>query len=184
MSVCTASLASSRNQATEGLRGYLQVLAGARPAGKLIEIRYATADGMGQLFVPARRVDGAAAAIRSLAEHHDVYVGVLLRTRRAGGRDAVAGSHLAWVDIDQPDAVQRIGEFDRMPSMSVATGSRGHCHCFWQLEREIPPEQLVAANRRLAHRLGGSLGSVDQGADPRSANQPLTGSIRRRRRSP
>ena len=157
----TASLASNRNQATEGLEGYLQVLAGARPLGKLIEIRYATTNGMRQLFVEARRVDRAAAAIRSLAEHHDVYVGVLLRTRRAGGRDAVARSHLAWVDLDQPDAVQRIGEFDRMPSMIVATGSRGHCHCYWQLEREIPPEQLVAANRRLAHRLGGDLATVD-----------------------
>ncbi len=157
----TASLATYRNQASEGLRGYLQVLAGARPAGKLIEIRYATTDGMGQLFVPARRVDRAAAAVRSLAEHHDVYVGVLLRTCRAGGRDAVAGSHLAWVDIDQPDAVQRIRQFDRMPSMIVATGSRGHRHCYWQMEHEIPPDVLVAANRRLAHRLGGDLATVD-----------------------
>ncbi len=144
------------------MHGYLQILAGARPAGKLIEIRYAPGQGgTRQMFVAAHRVDLAAAAIRSLAEHPDVYVGVLLRTRRAGGRDAVAGSHLAWVDIDQPNAVQRIQEFDRTPSMIVATGSRGHCHCYWQLEREIPPEQLVAANRRLAHRLGGDLATVD-----------------------
>jgi hypothetical protein len=158
----TASHIPHRNQAEDGLRGYLQVLAGERPAGKLIEIRYATGQGgMRQMFVAARRVDLATTAIRRLAEHADVYAGVLLRTRRAGGRDAVTDSHLAWVDIDQDDALERIAAFDRPPTMIVSTGTRGHCHCYFQLDHEIPPETLVAANRRLAHALGGDLASVD-----------------------
>ncbi len=147
--------------ATRALTSYLRVLAGAAPAGKLIEIRYSTTRGMGRTFLAARRVELAAAAIRSLAEHHDVYVGALLRTRRAGGRDAIEGSHLAWVDLDHPDALARIAAFDHKPSMTVATGSPGHCHCYWRLEREITPERLVDANRRLAHHLGGDLASVD-----------------------
>ncbi len=69
-----------------------------------------------------------------------MYVGVLLRTRRAGGRDAVAGSHLAWVDIDQDDALERIAAFDRPPSVIISTGTRGHCHCYFQLDYEIPPQ--------------------------------------------
>ncbi len=110
----TATFKPHRDQAIQRqLRGYLQLLAGTRPAGKLIEIRYTTDRGMRRTFVAARRVDLAAAAVRSLAEHHDVYVGVLLRTRRAGGRDAIAGSHLAWVDLDQTDAAQRIAAFDQ-----------------------------------------------------------------------
>jgi hypothetical protein len=147
--------------ATRALRGYLQVLAGTRPAGKLIEIRYSTIRGMARTFVAARRVDLAATAVRSIAEHHDVYVGVLLRARRAGGRDAVARSHLAWVDLDQPDALARIAAFGHKPSMTVATGSPGHRHCYWRLEQEITPERLVSANRRLAHHLSGDLMSVD-----------------------
>ncbi len=43
----TASLAPHQNQATDGPRIYLQVLAGVRSAGRLIEIRYAIPDGMG-----------------------------------------------------------------------------------------------------------------------------------------
>ena len=68
---------------------YLRILAGASPAGRLIEIRSATPHGgMRQTFTPATRPDLAARAISRLASSTDVYVGVLLRRRRAGGRHA------------------------------------------------------------------------------------------------
>ena len=85
---------------------YLRILAGANPAGRLIEIRSATAHGgMRQTFTPATRTDLAARTITKLAASTDVYVGVLLRRRRAGGRDACDRSHLAFIEIDRPDAL-------------------------------------------------------------------------------
>ncbi len=101
---------------------YLQAIAGGRCGGEMLEIRYATGhDGMRRLFVAARRLDVAARAIRSLAPRTDVYCGVLLRSRRAGGRDAVTDSHLVFVEIDEPDALGRLARF-AAPSMIVASG--------------------------------------------------------------
>ena len=81
---------------------YLRILAGANPAGRLIEIRSATAHGgMRQTFTPATRPDLAARTITRLAASTDVYVGVLLRRRRAGGRHACERSHLAFIEIDR-----------------------------------------------------------------------------------
>jgi len=141
---------------------YLQLLAGGHIAERLIEIRYVTDRGMSRLFVPARRVDTAARRIASLAARTDVYCGVLLRARRAGGRDAVADAQLAWVEIDRPDALDRLERFAHPPSLIVTSGgSPGHAHAYWQLDRPVCIADLEQANRKLAHRLGGDLASVD-----------------------
>ena len=143
------------------LDAYLQLLAGKSPAGRLIEIRYTVPGGMRQLFVPARRTDRAATAILTLAEHADVYTGVLLRTRRAGGRNAVEASHLLFVEIDHPDAHHRLAAFSHAPTASVRSGSPGHLHAYFALHHPIDPDRLVDANRRVAHALDGDLASVD-----------------------
>lgn len=144
---------------------YLQLLTSGHAAERLIEIRYVTdrADrGMSRLFIPARRADTAARRIASLAARTDVYCGVLLRARRAGGRDAVADAQLAWVEIDRPDALDRLDRFAHPPSLIVTSGgSPGHAHAYWQLDRPVQIAELEQANRRLAHRLGGDLASVD-----------------------
>ena len=64
---------------------------------------------MGRLFIAAHSAPGASRLIRRLAARTDVYVGVCLRTRRAGGRDAIDRSHLAFVEIDTPDALADSG---------------------------------------------------------------------------
>ncbi len=141
---------------------YLQLLAGGRPAGRLIEIRYTTGrGGMNRLFIPARRIDTAARTIASLADRADVYCGALLRSRYAGGRDAVAEPQLAWVEIDQADALERLQRFSRVPNMIVTSGTAGHAHAYWQLDGPVDVAELEHANRKLAHRLGGDLASVD-----------------------
>ena len=53
----------------------------------MLEIRYRQPVGMGQRFIPANDVEHAAWLIRRLAPRTDTYVGVLLRDRRAGGRE-------------------------------------------------------------------------------------------------
>ena len=104
------------------LTTYLHMLARARRPGRLIEIRYLTGRGeMSRLFVPARRIDIAARTIASLAGGTDVYCGVLLRARYAGGRDAVADPQLVWVEIDRPDALDRLEQFEHPPPV-IKTG--------------------------------------------------------------
>jgi RepB DNA-primase from phage plasmid/CHC2 zinc finger len=144
------------------LDAYVQLLVGGRTSGRLIEIRYATGrGGMGRMFIPARRTGAAVRMIATLAARTDVYCGVLLRARHAGGRDALADPQLVWVEIDRPDALDRLKQFEHSPSMTVLSGSPGHAHAYWQLDAPVDVAELEHANRRLAHRLGGDLASVD-----------------------
>jgi hypothetical protein len=144
------------------LATYLEELAGDHRGQELLEIRYATGRGtMHRRFVPTWRLHDAARAIRSLAAHADVYCGVLLRARRAGGRDAVTRSHLAFVEIDQADAIDRLNQFQRPPTMVVTSGSPGHAHAYWRLRKPIDADALEQTNRTLARHLGGDLACVD-----------------------
>ena len=157
----TATAPTGQRATRRDLDAYLELLAGDTPAGKLIELRYTVPGGMRQLFVAARRTDRAATAILALAEHADVYTGVLLRTRRAGGRGAVAASHLLFVEIDHPDAQERLAAFPHTPTAWVRSGSRGHLHSYFGLSASIDAGRVKDANRRLAHSLGGDPASTD-----------------------
>jgi hypothetical protein len=144
------------------LERYLQAVAGDRRGDELLEIRYATGDrGMRRRFISVRRLDAAARAIRSLSSRTDVYCGVLLRSHRAGGRDAVTTSHLAFVDIDAVDALYRLQRFARPPTMIVSSGTAGHAHAYWRLRARVGAVELEQTNRALASHLGGDLASVD-----------------------
>jgi hypothetical protein len=142
---------------------YLRILAGADPTGRLIELRSAIPGGaMRQTFTPANRPRLAAKTITRLAARTDVYVGVLLRRRRGGGRDACERSHLVFVEIDRADGTQCLARYRCPPTVIVASGgSPGHAHAYWQLDEPIGLDDLETANRRLAVRLGGDLASVD-----------------------
>ena len=145
------------------LERYLHILAGADPTGRLIEIRAAIPGGdMRQTFTPATRPELATKMITRLAARTDVYVGVLLRHRRSGRRDACEPSHLAFVEIDRPDGAERLARYRCPPTMIVASGgSPGHAHAYWRLHEPVGLDDLETANRRLAIRLGGDLASVD-----------------------
>ena len=109
----------------QALDSYLRMLAGPAPGARLLEIRFALRyRDMGRLFIAAHSAPGASRLIRRLAARTDVYVGVCLRTRRAGGRDAIDRSHLAFVEIDTPDALDRLRAFRHPPSMIVVLGQR------------------------------------------------------------
>jgi RepB DNA-primase from phage plasmid/CHC2 zinc finger len=146
---------------SDELAAYLRMIAGAAADGRLLELRHPVARGMRQHFISARRLDVAAALIERLAPRLDVYIGVLLRTRHAGSRDACAPSHLLFVEIDHADALARLDRFAHKPSMTLASGSPGHVHCYWQLTQPIDIERLEQANRRLAHHFDGDRASID-----------------------
>jgi len=143
------------------LERYLELLAGPEPDGRLLEIRYRRQRGMGQQFVPARELLHAAKLIRRIASSCDVFCGVLLRDRPAGGRDAVSVARLAWVELDADAGVKLLERAPAPPTMTVASGSQGHLHAYWLLHHPVSAERAQAANRKLALRLGGDLQSVD-----------------------
>ena len=109
----------------QALDSYLRMLAGPAPGARLLEIRFALRyRDMGRLFIAAHSAPGASRLIRRLAARTDVYVGVCLRTRRAGGRDAIDRSHLAFVEIDTPDALDRLRAFRHPPEHDRLLGQR------------------------------------------------------------
>jgi CHC2 zinc finger len=154
--------APTKAAGARALGSYLRVLAGPGPGARLLEIRFALRHGdMGRLFIAAHSAPGASRLIQRLASRTDVYVGVSLRSRRAGGRDAIDRSHLAFVEIDMPDAVNRLLNFPDPPTMIVSSGTPGHAHAYFALSAPITVPELERANRRLAHALRGDLASVD-----------------------
>jgi hypothetical protein len=154
--------APTRAAGAQALDSYLRVLAGPAPGARLLEIRFVLRHrDMGRLFIAAHSAPGAARLIQRLASRTDVYVGVCLRSRRAGGREAIDRSHLAFVEIDAPDALDRLRDFPHPPSMIVSSGTPGHAHAYFALSAPITVPELERANRRLAHALGGDLASVD-----------------------
>jgi CHC2 zinc finger/RepB DNA-primase from phage plasmid len=146
----------------EALDSYLRMLAGPAPGARLLEIRFALRHrDMGRLFIAAHSAPGASRLIRRLAARTDVYVGVCLRSRRAGGRDAIDHAHLAFIEIDRPDAVDRLHAFRHLPTMIVSSGTVGHAHAYFALSAPVTVAELERVNRQLAHALGGDLASVD-----------------------
>lgn len=143
------------------LERQLALVAGAAPPAALLEVRAKTGHGMSQRFFGVRDIDAAAAHIRRLAPHGDVYLGAAPRSRREGGSGAVEAAYCLWCDLDRPDAAEALERLEPPPSLAVATGTGGHLHSYWQLAEPLPAAEVAPANRRLAHALGGDRASCD-----------------------
>lgn len=148
---------------TEELLIYLRMLAPKPRPHQFLDVRWATQQGgMRQRFVSARGIEDAARLIRSLTSRTDVYVGVALRdSRGSGGKSAISGSHLLYIECDHEHAERRIGEFAHPPTMELGSGTPGHRHVYWQLKRRTGTVDVESANRRLALALDGDPASVD-----------------------
>jgi hypothetical protein len=111
------------------------------------------------------RAGDAAALVALLRRHREAGEEVfctpltrrLARPGRAGG---VLPATVAWVDIDERTNLDRVRAFPHRPSLVVYSGSGG-AHAYWKLARPLPPEEVEAANRKLASALGGDLSSTD-----------------------
>ncbi len=142
---------------------FLAALAGTARRGELLELRYRLDDGqrMGQIFDRATRLRRLAARAIALGRRTDVYVGCAPRTRRHGGRDAVDGAFVLWVDCDGEDAVAALADFEPEPTIVIGSGSGSNCHAYWPLREHLARDDVERANRRLAHALGADLASAD-----------------------
>ena len=145
------------------LVAYLRLLAGTPLPGQHFDVRSGGRGApMRRWFVPVDRVVDAARLISRRALTADVYVGVALRDGDThGGRRAISGSHLLYIECDTPNAADRSGSFAYPPTMEISSGTPGHLHLYWRLTERANNEQVEDANRRLARRLGGDLASVD-----------------------
>jgi hypothetical protein len=145
------------------LLAYFGVLATGYEPDQFFDVRWAVVTGgMRRRFISAQEVHQAAQLVARLAWQTDVYVGVALRNRRNyGGKSAITGSRLLYIECDHPDSQARLESFPFAPSMMVASGSPGHLHVYWLLHQLATGPQVENANRRLALALEGDPVSVD-----------------------
>ena len=147
---------------TSPSRRFLDALYGDAPRGALVEVRYRWGVGMRRMFVAAAWPDTVATMIATWSAQTDVYVGVICRRQRGGGRgDLVAGASVVWVDCDTVDSVARARAFSPAPSMVVRSGSGDNIHAYWLLVNDAEITSIEYANRRLAHALGADMACTD-----------------------
>jgi hypothetical protein len=166
MTSSTATRRGARPQAreTDDAQRYLHALFDREGAGALIEMRSRYRDGMRSAFFPAADTFTAARTIVREALRTDVYVGVAPRLRREGGKHALGHLRTLWVDLDTPDAAKRLDQFPVAPAIVIASGTAGHLHVYWLLQRPVSIAAAESANRRLAATVGGCLSAVTNAA--------------------
>jgi hypothetical protein len=130
--------------------------------GALVELRLRNSRGMGQYFGDVGQLRRVEARIAELARTTDVFVGVVPRRRRGGGRaDLVDEVAVAWADCDGAEAVGALRRFRPRPSMVVASGSGCNRHAYWFLREPVAVGELERANKRLAVALAADPASTD-----------------------
>src|SRR3954454_19959888 len=142
----TTTTTTTRHQTTVR---FLAALAGTAQRGELLELRYRLEDGqrMGQVFDRPDRVRGLATRAIFLGRRTDVYVGCAPRTRRHGGRDAVAHAFVIWADCAGCDAVHPFDPFDLSRLIVIASGTGSNRHAYWPLRSPLGRDELGRANR-------------------------------------
>ncbi len=144
------------------LLSYLRLLAEGSQPLQFFDLRYRPPTGvMRQRYVSVLRPQQIAELITELAAATDVYVGAALRDRARGDKTAISGSHLLYIECDDPAAHRRLEAFACSPSMVIASGSPGHLHIYWRLRERASATTIESTNRRLALDLDGEPGCAD-----------------------
>jgi hypothetical protein len=145
---------------TPCLRLLLAAVAGSETSG-FIELR-TLAPAVRQEFVAVTTPSVAASRLEVLRDSGaDVAYGAALRKCKSGRNADVATVNILWLDLDEPDALERLAEFEPQPSIIAATKTLGHGHAVWQLREPLSGALARRANARLAHALGGDPAACD-----------------------
>ena len=109
----------------------------------------------------------------------EVFVGIAPRTRRRGGKDAVAHTRFLWVDVDKPGELHHLWALlaERPCHLLIETAGSGGVHAYWKLAHPLPAratsrrtgqsiEPIEQANLRLIHHLGTDPDGRPNVADP------------------
>nr|MBA2257175.1 hypothetical protein [Thermoleophilaceae bacterium] len=110
---------------------------------------------------------GDQAALVRLARTHrergdEVFCTPLTRGHPLPGRAGkVTRGAVCWVDIDEPEGVERLRRFPHLPHLVVRSGSGG-AHAYWRLASNVAAEGVEALNRNLCGPLLGDLASTDR----------------------
>jgi CHC2 zinc finger/RepB DNA-primase N-terminal domain len=143
-------------------RRYAGALFGSGPREALVEVRFRVPWGMGQRFHSLSRLDRLVESILVLSARTDVYVGVLPRRRRSGGRaDVIQSGGVVWADCDTSESVAALRAFRPLPAMVVAS-SEGKRHAYWFLTEPVGVDVIEATNRRMALALGADVVCSDR----------------------
>jgi len=158
---------------------FIEALYRSAPCVSLVEVRFRTASGMGQRFHSVSRLDRLVESLLALSACTDVYVGVLPRRRRGGGRaDVIERAGVAWADCDTGESVCALRAFRPLPGMVVAS-SDAKRHAYWFLSQPASVEVIEGLNRRIALALGADGICSDRARILRPA-----GSVNRKRAEP
>lgn len=144
------------------LQRYLGTLYARAPLDSYVEVRWRTANGMAQEFLLVAELHRAQRAIAGRGESTDVYVGVIPRRRRSGGRTALIDSgDVVWIDCDTAHSVQLLARFPVPPSVLVRSGTSTNRHAYWLLADPEPVTAVEFANRMLSAALCADERSAD-----------------------
>ncbi len=112
-------------------------------------------------YLPAGEVDRLVALVRARCRRgEEVFATPLTRQHPQPGRaGAILPAGVCWVDLDDPERVERLRVFAHRPHMVVASG--GGLHAYWRLSATLGEGEVEQANRKLAGALGGDLKCTD-----------------------
>ena len=160
-------------------RRYAEALFGRAPDGALVEVRFCVPSGMGQRFHSVSLLGRLVESIVGLSARTDVYVGVLPRRRRGGGRaDVMEKAGVVWADCDTGESVAALRAFRPWPAMVVGSSAENR-HAYWFLTEPASLEVIERTNRRIALALGADV----RCSDPARILRP-GGSVNRKRAVP
>jgi hypothetical protein len=160
-------------------RRYANALFGWAPDGALVEVRFRVPSGMGQRFHRVSLLGRLVESIVALSARTDVYVGVLPRRRRGGGRaDLIEQAGVVWADCDTGESVRALRAFRPWPAMVVASSAQNR-HAYWFLAEPASLDVIERTNSRMALALGADV----RCSDPARILRP-GGSVNRKRAVP
>jgi hypothetical protein len=141
---------------------FARALFATAPRDAFVELRFRRGAGMGQSFHRVDAIRELATEVAAHALRRDVYMGVVARRwRRGGRRDLVGAASVVWVDCDDTGAVDALGRFQPAPHVIVASGSGSNRHAYWLLARALALDEIEHANRRLALALRADVRAAD-----------------------